>query len=70
MFAQSEILSALARQDGSASCGSIKNKSVSDQEWPEELHKPIIRKLEKWKVPLSLMSYRQCLGYLSCWHAN
>ena len=38
--------SALARQDESASCGSIKNKSVSDQEWAEQLHKPIIRKLE------------------------
>ena len=36
--------------DKKTCCGTIKNEIMSDQELAEELHKPIIRKLEKRKL--------------------
>ena len=36
--------------DKKVSGGAIKNKVRSNKELAEELHKPIIKKLEKWKV--------------------
>ena len=35
-----------------ASCGAIKSENISSKELAEELHKPIIRKFEKRKLPL------------------
>ena len=31
-------------------CGAVKNKTMQNKELAEELHKPITRKFEKWKV--------------------
>ena len=36
--------------DNSTPGGAVKNKSMSNQELAEELHKPIIRKIENRKV--------------------
>ena len=36
--------------DKKVSGGAIKNKVTSNKELAEELHKPIIKKFEKWKV--------------------
>ena len=41
--------------DESASSGGIKNKNMPDQQRAEELHKPIIRKIEKRKVHSSFI---------------
>ena len=44
--------------DKSASTGAVKNENISDEEFAEELHKPIIRKLEKGKVHSSFIDKR------------
>ena len=52
MLALSETL---ATGDKSASGSSIKNKNMWNQEIAKELHKTIIRKFEKRKVPLQAL---------------
>ena len=41
--------------DKKTSGGAIKNEKISDNELPKELHKPIIRKIEKRKVHSSFI---------------
>ena len=43
-------------QDKSASGGSVKSEIMLNQEWAQELHKPIVRKYEKRKVYSSFIA--------------
>ena len=52
MTARSETLATRDRGDKSSSGSCIKNKNISNEESSEELHKSIIRKLQKGKVYL------------------
>ena len=38
-----------------AAHGAVKNENISHQQLAKELHKPIIRKIKKWKVCLSFV---------------
>ena len=42
-------------QDKSAAGGAVKNKIMQNKELPEELHKPVIRKIKKRKVRSSFL---------------
>ena len=49
------------------SSSGIKNENVLNKELADELHKPIIRKIEKRKSKITF--YRQYLRCWSCWYA-
>ena len=53
--------------DKKTSVGAIKNEDMSNKELAEELHKPIIRKSEKWKLHSPFKG--TYLGCWPCWYA-
>ena len=59
-FASLERSETLVPRDKSAFGIGIKNESMSGQELAEELHKPIIRKIEKRKLHLSFIDNIWC----------
>ena len=65
-LAQSHTSATQARRDKSASSGGIKSENMQNQELAEELHKPIIIKINKWKIHLAFIENIWVLILLIC----